>query len=58
MIYIYRCKACEKEQEENHSIHENPQITCKECGGTDTQRVIQSRPFHLKNGGWAKDKYS
>ena len=56
MIYIYKCKACSETQEESHSIHEDPVIPCKACGG-ETRRAIQAAPFHLHNEGWARDGY-
>lgn len=54
MIYIYRCKQCEHKQQADHSIHEDPVITCEKCGSTETHRVIQSTPFLLQSCGWFK----
>lgn len=56
MVYIYKCKECKQQQEEEHSIHLDPKIECKVCGG-ETYRAIQARPFHLHNEGWYKDGY-
>jgi putative FmdB family regulatory protein len=57
MRYLYKCKACENQQEAEHSIHDNPVIKCSNCGSEDTARVLQARPFILQNGGWFKDSY-
>lgn len=39
-FYDYRCTSCDNEQEEFHSMSEDPDIKCKECGA-DMKKIMK-----------------
>ncbi len=49
--YEYGCRSCGHEQEEKHSITEEPVIKCSECGKRMV-RNISGMGFVLKGDGW------
>ena len=54
MKYDYRCtnEDCGAERTVEHSIKEDPRVTCDECG-TDCKRLISGGTgFVLKGKGW------
>ncbi len=55
-VYEHKCETCGSKQEEIYSIHDSPEIKCKECGEL-TRRVIGASAFILQNGGWFRDGY-
>lgn len=54
-IYSYKCRECESIQEEKHSVSENPEIECKECGSTHTFRYLGNGNVRVlfRGLGWA-----
>lgn len=40
MRYVYLCSRCETETEETHSILDDPEISCPECGGKMARKPV------------------
>jgi putative FmdB family regulatory protein len=56
MIYIYRCRECEKEIEIKVPVnHEAPK--CEECDKVMVKKITPTN-FILVGKGWAKDGYN
>jgi putative FmdB family regulatory protein len=53
--YTYKCKNCDLSIDEIHSIKEDPEILCGNCG-TRMERIISGCNFVLKGGGWGRDQ--
>ena len=51
--YVYRCKPCSYFTEVQHSMLEEPEVTCETCGER-CNRVPQAAGVVLKGGGWYK----
>ena len=43
MRYDYQCKSCDQVHEVSHSISEDPEISCPECGGS-CKRLLCTNP--------------
>jgi putative FmdB family regulatory protein len=58
-LYEYMCPECGNIQEIEHSIKDDPVVTC-DCRSTNRprcKRLVGLGNFVLKGSGWAKDGY-
>ncbi len=55
--YLYECEDCGSQQDELHSIRDNPTIKCNNCGSVNTFRVIVAPRFHLKGSGFPSKEH-
>ena len=52
MIYEYQCPSCNKCQEVDHKMGEDPEIKCSKCN-TRMKRIISGGSGFILNGnGW------
>ena len=49
--YRYECENCEKLYDIRHSIHDDPQIDCENCGG-DMVRIPQTPQVNFSGPGF------
>jgi putative FmdB family regulatory protein len=56
MIYVFRCRECEKEIEVQQKVSD-PAPSCDKCSTTMVKKIVASN-FILVGKGWAKDGYS
>ena len=55
--YEYICDTCSKRFETEKGINDNSETAfCEECKGIG-KKVPSLSAFHLKGGGWYKDRY-
>lgn len=55
--YIYRCVDCREEQEVQHSMKDDPAVSCPSCNGSCT-RVPQASGVVLRGRGFYRNDKS
>jgi putative FmdB family regulatory protein len=56
LIYVYRCRECEKEIEVKAKVSD-PAPACEECDKPMVRKIVATN-FILVGKGWAKDGYN
>lgn len=51
--YNYKCTECEEEKELSHSMKENPEFSCSECGSKMSKMIPKNMNFMLKGTNWS-----
>ena len=55
-FYDYKCGECGHTEERNHSIHEDPDFKCIECGSAMSINIGSNVPMiKFKGYGWPGD---
>ena len=56
--YDYHCGTCDYVYTTTHSIKEDPEIRCLNCGAKPMSRLISPVPVHFKGRGWSDGGYN
>ena len=59
MIYVYKCRSCQAEDEIDHPMGDSfDGCVCATCGDGVLKRVYPAPDLHFKGTGWGGSKES
>jgi putative FmdB family regulatory protein len=57
MRYIYKCPKCKKEHEVEHSMKDEPEIKCPDCGSICERVIFGGTGVIFKGSGFYETDY-